>query len=226
MWNPFKKETLWESLGHKLHREHSNKKRVLIMTLWWGILLLGGIVFVMNPEAPQEKPPIDEVVIQVSWEVQPEPEVVDPKKPQAWEICIRRPDVFIFRYQFADKVDDMRAIELQLGTIHQLAKQWSIALIDEKKLQTSLDRDCFPGNPLWVISLPMIDDSFMKFSEKYSIPFYTEKTGSGVGIDWKTFTGLTTQEHILTESTTPETIKEILRKYLEIESGWLFKNLP
>lgn len=65
----------------------------------------------------------------------------------------------------------------------------------------------------------MIDDSFMKFSEKYSIPFYTEKTGSGVGIDWKTFTGLTTQEHILTESTTPETIKEILRKYLEIESG-------
>ena len=226
MWNPFRKETFWESIEHKLHREESHKKRNLTLIVGSGVMILGSIAFFMNPKAPQEKPPIDEMVIQVSWETKPIVIEEDPKKPKAWELCVRHPDVFVFHYQLTEKVEDMRTIELQLGTIHQLAAQWAIALLDEKKFQTSLDRGCFPGNPLWVVSLPTLDESFLKLSEKYSIPFYTENTGSGAGIDWKTFTGLTTQEHTLTESTTPESIKEILRKYLEIESGWLFKNLP
>lgn len=225
MWNPFQKETFWESLEHKLHRDAEQKrKKKILLASGWGLVILAGIIMLMNPKSPPP-PEVDEVVIHVSGEAQTGVTQDDPKVPKAGEICMRHPDIFLFHYSGNRETIDLKSIDLQFKTIHDLASKWAIMILDQKKLKSNLERECFGGNPIWTFSIEenLLTEPLMKLSEKYGIPLWS---WTGEVVSGETFVGFNIQRHELDEFSTPEFIRELLRKYLELESGGLFKNLP
>jgi hypothetical protein len=105
--------------------------------------------------------------------------------------------------------------------IQDFAQKGAIILINEENFRESLERECFLGNPLWIVST--LDTSTIEvitpISEEHFIPLFSST------IDADSLSGYTVKQIDITNLSTTESIREVLRKYLELESGGLFKNL-
>lgn len=108
-----------------------------------------------------------------------------------------------------------------MQTIQDLGQKGAIALTDESNFHKSMERGCFTGNPLWIVSSTKSDtiDILTPITQAHFIPLFMNAT------DWSSFTGYTVEQLDVTNLTSPESLKEILRKYLEVQSGGIFKNL-
>lgn len=221
MWNPFKKkpDTFLESIKH--HIVHEQKPMHTMRNIALGVILLfllGGILFPMFRKLSQA-PVFREPTNIVSSEITPSKDKEDINvKPG--EICMKHPDIFVLNYTLSGVVNT-GSIDKQMQAIQELGQKGAISLIDESNFQKSLERGCFTGNPLWIVSSAKSDttDILTPITQTHFIPLFANTT------DWSSFTGYTIEQIDITNLTSTKSLEEILRKYLEVQSGGIFKNL-
>jgi hypothetical protein len=228
MWNPFQKkpDTFLESIKHHFMHESIPTHRVrnisLGILLW--VLIISGILWKSGQQDTPPPPNITEQATIVSGE---EPAIViqentpeEDAQVAPGEICMKKPDIFIFTYTQSGTMSTGSVYE-HLRTIQDFAKKGAIVLLDKDTFDRSAERWCFTWNPIWLLwsTTESTQKMLASIAQEHEIPLFT------IPLDQDSLTPYSVKKYDITSDTRGDFFREILQEYLEIESGGFFRDI-
>lgn len=219
MWNPFKKKsenflkTIQHHILHKKKPHYTMRNATILIIL---VILIWTIIIIFRDQV--STPLIQNTPVRALLDTWRE------ASKKEWEkICVQHPDIFIFHYNHTGSSDVIStgALYNQIGGVRDLAEKGAIVLIEPANFSESLKQSCFPWNPIWILSES--GSAYLTLhliAGEYQIPLF-----SRTFLDMRSLSGYALHEFNIDQETNGGFFHKILQKYLELESGGIFKDI-